>query len=262
MAFQGRRLALRGEPSQTDGLGRPSYQTAIRTKSPMTTENLNLAAPPGFRGLHPDLPIRMYRRRLPHWRQAGATYFVTFGLADSIPQEQLRALQRWRELWERSHPEPRSEQDWHEFAREITSRTERWLDESYGECVFQDKTLADEMSKSLLHFQDERYQTFFYSVMHNHVHLAMKPLDTFELEDILESAKGFVSRKVNAHLRRTGKLWEPESYDRIIRDEEHLFRVVQYVGRNPAKAGYPRNAWVRWIHPDWVQAGWGFRDDG
>ncbi len=97
--------------------------------------------------------------------------------------------------------------------------------------------------------------------MHNHVHLAIKPLDGFELEEILESAKGFVSRKANAHLRRSGKLWEQESYDRIIRDEEHLFRVVQYIGRNPAKAGYPPKEWVRWIHPDWEQTGWGFRDE-
>jgi REP element-mobilizing transposase RayT len=97
--------------------------------------------------------------------------------------------------------------------------------------------------------------------MPNHVHVVMKPLGSFELEDVLEQVKRFVSRKVNTTLGRTGVLWEEESYDRIIRDEEHLYRVVQYIGRNPAKAGLPQDEWVRWMHSDWEQAGWGFRSD-
>jgi len=227
----------------------------------MPSQSFNLVAPPGFRGLHPDLPIRIYHRHLPHWRQTGATYFVTFRLADSIPQQQLRALKRWRELWERTHPEPRSDHDWQQLALEITRKTEAWMDKGYGECVFHNHELAIEMSKSLLHFQNERYLTSCFAIMPNHVHLVMKPLGDFELEDILDSTKGFVSRKVNALLNRTGALWEQESHDRIIRDEEHLFHVIQYIGRNPMKAGLPIEGWVRWLHPEWEAAGWAFRDE-
>jgi len=224
----------------------------------MTVETFNLPAPPGFRGLHPDLPIRRYQRHLPHWRQAGATYFVTFRLADSIPQEQLRALRRWREQWERQHPEPRDEQNWENLAREITSRTEAYLDRGYGECVFRDTALAQEMSKSLLHFQHERCLTSCFTVMPNHIHAIMKPLGEYELEDILDSIKGYVSRQVNRHLGRSGKLWEQESFDRIIRDEDHLYRVIQYIGRNPEKAGLPKSQWNCWLLPDWEAAGWRF----
>ncbi len=246
MAFQGRRL------DGFDGL------EGHRTGDVSMKENFNLHAPPGFRGLHSDLPVRMYRRHLPHWRQDGATYAVTFRLADSIPQEQLRTLKRWRERWECSHPEPRSDADWDQFAREITHRTEAWLDEGYGECVFADTKLASDVAMSLVHFQNERYLTSCYCVMHNHAHVVMKPLEGFELEDVLEGLKGFVSRRVNKVLNRSGTLWQQESYDRIIRDEEHLYRVIQYIGRNPAKAGYARNEWVRWIYPEWELAGWGF----
>ena len=63
--------------------------------------------PPGFRGLHPDLPIRVYQRNLPHWRQDGATYFVTFRLAEALPQEKLQFLQRLKAEWERTSPQPR-----------------------------------------------------------------------------------------------------------------------------------------------------------
>jgi len=174
-------------------------------------KTFNLSAPPGFRGLHPELPIRVYHRHLPHWRQQGATYFVTFRLADSIPQEQLRSLKRWREHWEQTHQEPRSEAAWRALAREITNRTEAYLDGGYGECVFREKRLAGEMAKSLRHFQDVRYQTSCLVVMPNHFHLIIRPLDGFELEELLQSSKGFVARKVNSHLKRKGQLGKANS---------------------------------------------------
>jgi REP element-mobilizing transposase RayT len=226
----------------------------------MDADSFNLPAPFGFRGLHPDVPVRRYQRRLPHWRQHGATYFVTFRLADSIPQEHLLSLKRWRELWEQSHPPPRDEKEWRRMAKEITSRTEAWLDEGYGDCVFKDPEIANEMAQSLVHFQDRHYLTSCFCIMHNHVHLIIKPLNGFELEGILEGIKGYVSRAVNQRTQRSGQLWAQESYDRIIRDAEHLYQVVQYIGRNPAKAGYPRETWVRWVHPDWEAQGWGFID--
>lgn len=227
----------------------------------MTMSKFNKAAPPRFRGLHPDLPIRRYFRHLPHWRQEGATYAVTFRLADSIPQAQLQSLKRWREIWERENPEPRSNEQWHQFAQQITNKTERWLDEGYGSCVFRESQFARMMADSLLYFQDQRHFTSCFVVMPNHIHVVMQPINGHELEDCLQSVKQFVSLRVNRALGRAGPLWEEESYDRIIRDEVHLWNVVQYIGRNPKKAGLPVDQWVRWIHPDWISAGWDFIDE-
>src|SRR4029077_16871695 len=39
-----------------------------------------------FRGFDPYGEVRTARRRLPHWRQPGGSYFVTFRLGDSVPQ--------------------------------------------------------------------------------------------------------------------------------------------------------------------------------
>jgi hypothetical protein len=119
----------------------------------------------------------MYSRHLPHWRQDGATYAVTFRQADSIPLEKLQSLKRWRKVWEREHPEPRSEKQWHQFAQEITSKTERWMDEGYGSCVFRDPEFSQLVSGSLLHFQDERHFTSCFVVMPNHVHVVMQPIE-------------------------------------------------------------------------------------
>ncbi len=226
----------------------------------MAAEAFNKEAPPNFRGLHPDLPIRLYKRHLPHWRQSGATYAVTFRQADSIPQVQLQSLKHWRAIWEKQHSLPRSEICWQQFAQEITGKTDRWMDEGYGTCLFQESRFSRVMSDSLLHFQSQRHFTSCFVVMPNHVHAVIRPMMGFELEDCLQRIKQYVATHVNRELKRRGPLWANESHDRIVRDEEHLWNVVQYIGQNPRRAGIPVARWVRWIHPEWQAAGWDFID--
>jgi hypothetical protein len=45
-----------------------------------------------------EADFQVYRRNLPHRRQAGVTYFVTFHLADSLPAQKLAALEEQRRL--------------------------------------------------------------------------------------------------------------------------------------------------------------------
>lgn len=223
---------------------------------------LNLPpTPPGFCGLDPDKPIRTYQRHLPHWRQEGATYFVTFRQHDALPQEQLDFLKRLRDEWKRTHPPPRSEQEWEEHIREIVRRTEAWLDEGYGSCCFREARHAEQLVEALLHFQNERYFVSCYVVMPNHCHAILRPLAGRELEDILKGMKGVVAQRVNSATGSKGSIWQEESHDRIIRDDEHLWRCIQYIGRNPRLAGLTPNTWRRWIHPDWEQLGWRFVDE-
>jgi putative transposase len=57
-----------------------------------------------------------------------------------------------------------------------------------------------------------------------------------------------------------GKRGQRESFDRIVRDEEHLWRVVQYIGANPRRAGLLVGETSLWIRPEWVELGWRFED--
>ena len=123
----------------------------------MTNETFNLDPPPNFRGLHPDIPITVYHRHLPHWRQADATYFVTLRLGDSLPQAKLQFLKRLRDEWERKYPPPRDEEAWKTYAREYTNTVERWLDKGYGDCHFRKRRWCDDLRDRLHHFQNERY---------------------------------------------------------------------------------------------------------
>src|SRR5262249_30711659 len=95
----------------------------------MTANAWNLPPPPHFQGLDPAKQVTMYHRHLPHWRQDGASYFVTFRLADSLPQQKLQELAFKKAEWERAHPPPRTKQDWEKLAREVMEYIEYWLDQ-------------------------------------------------------------------------------------------------------------------------------------
>jgi hypothetical protein len=83
----------------------------------MTTGTWNRPAPPGFQGLRDDLPLNFYWRHLPHWRQDGATYVVTFRLVDSLPQAKLRELEQVKSDWAQKHGITTSQADWQSALR-------------------------------------------------------------------------------------------------------------------------------------------------
>jgi putative transposase len=220
----------------------------------------NLPPPPGFQGLHPDKPIKVYERFLPHWRQEGAAYFVTFRLGDSLPQTKLDELRAYREAWRQKHSPPRTKELLDEFAREVFSKVEHWIDQGMGSCVLKDAQSAGFVAEGMHHFDGDRYELDAYVVMPNHVHVIVRPTHPEEhsLEAILGSWKQFASGKINALMGTTGSLWQGEAFDRIIRDPEHLYRVLQYIGRNPKKAGLDPDSRPLWVRPVWERLGWKF----
>ena len=54
----------------------------------------------------PDDNFEVHRRNLPHRRQAGVIYFVTFHLADSLPTKKLVALEKEKKIWLNLNPPP------------------------------------------------------------------------------------------------------------------------------------------------------------
>jgi REP element-mobilizing transposase RayT len=226
----------------------------------MTAVSWNLDPPPGFRGLQEDRPLTKLSRHLPHWRQPGATYFVTLRLNDSLPKNKLREIEAFRTQWERQNPPPRSSELMDELWRELFRRIDRWLDQGYGSCRLRDPAAGQMVVDALHHFDGERYELGCYTVMSNHVHLVVRPLDEDDqaLERVTHSWKRFTARQINGLFGLKRALWQDESYDRIVRDEEHLWRTIQYIGRNPLTAGFTRVVCPTWIRPDWERLGWRF----
>lgn len=92
------------------------------------------------------------------------------------------------------------------------------------------------------------------------LHLVIRPFESIKLEEEIGSMKSVTANFINKREWSKGPVWHQESYDRIIRDEEHLYRVVQYIGSNPRRAGISEQDWHRWINPDWQAVHWDFRD--
>jgi putative transposase len=195
------------------------------------------------------------RRNLPHWDVPGGTYFVTSCLAGSIPAQGLLRIDRFRKKLDRQvRPPGTSEVSWKDMKWKKTFKlVEGYLDHAPAVRHLADERLATVVRDAMLHFAGERYQLLSYSVMPSHIHWVFRPLDCWTRtwdwvktrksprERIMHSLKGFTARRCNRILGREGVFWQSESYDRVVRDEEELTRICEYVEANPVKAGLVQN---------------------
>ena len=88
-----------------------------------------------MRFFNPYAEIRETANRLPHWQQEGAAYFITFRLADAVPQALRQEWEDEREGWLRFHPKPWSDEIENEYHQRFSGAVERWLDAGHGECL-------------------------------------------------------------------------------------------------------------------------------
>jgi REP-associated tyrosine transposase len=214
---------------------------------------------------------RTYRRNLPHIQPPGATFFVTFRLAGSLPQSVIRQWNQEREWL--AHLAQRNatfyDQVKREFERAWFTKFELILDgATVGPVWLSDKRVASSVADSL-HYRDGKvYRLDAFTIMSNHVHTVIKPLprgqseivhSPFErvkapqaenieyhsLATIMQSLKGYTALKANQLLGREGEFWAHESHDHWIRDQNEWQRIVAYVLNNPLKAGYVQR-WQDW----------------
>jgi REP element-mobilizing transposase RayT len=205
-----------------------------------------------------------YRRNLPHVQPAGATFFVTFRLAGSLPQavvEQHNRERSWLTHLEESNPEhfARVKAD---FERSWFAKFESILDgEDFGPLWLKDERIAGQVADSLRYRDGKVYRLDAFTIMANHSHVVFKPLpinsdreqvEYNSLASIMQSLKGYTAHECNRLLGREGEFWAHESYDHYIRDYEEWLRVVAYALHNPIKAGY--------VH-DWRCWKWNYRRD-
>ena len=226
-----------------------------------------------------------YRRNLPHIQTPGATLFVTFQLAGSIPQHILAQWKTEKLQFDREKSrllrlqnDSRSASTQHRLVEEKNKRLEwrrQWFRKfektldgaESGPVWLKDDRIAKEIAESL-HYRDGKvYCLDAYCIMSNHVHVVFTPLamqssrtdivnseeNTAQTKDlcyytlsvIMQSLKGYTARKANRLLGRSGVFWQPESYDHIVRDVSEWQRIITYVLNNPVKAGLV-DTWEKW----------------
>lgn len=78
--------------------------------------------------------------------------------------------------------------------------------------------------------------------MPDHTHLLLCPKEQergvwWSLSSILHSLKSFTSNETNKLLKWKGSVWQDESFDRIVRDEDEFLEKWNYIRNNPVKRG-------------------------
>jgi len=85
-------------------------------------------------------------------------------------------------------------------------------------------------------------------VMPDHVHLIITPYENSSLTEALKRMKGASVHQANHFLRRSGCLWQRDSFDRIVRSDENLAQKQDYIFNNPVRAGLV----ARWDDYPWM----------
>lgn len=187
--------------------------------------------------------VRNHRLKLPHWRQWGTTYFITSRLADSLPAEVLAAWRNRRDAWLGEHGITSSQLDQltedqrHAYHSEFTARFHEILDSGHGNCVLADPNHAAMLVSKLLAGHGAHYQLDAWVIMPNHFHALVEPAEGVVLGDIVQRWKGGSAREINLARSTSGKLWQHEAFDHIVRSEVQLDHFRRYIALNSDKAG-------------------------
>ena len=203
-------------------------------------------SPPPFLPFSEGAEITRTANRLPHWEQGGRAYFVTFRLADSLPQELLDQWEAERAAWLAQHPEPWAplvEADYH---RLFSHRIDQALDAGHGGCVLRQPEIARLVGHALEYFEGTRCRQLAWVVMPNHVHGLFTLLENWTLADLLHSWKSFTAKAINKALGTTGRVWQKDYFDRLIRDPAHFANCVRYMRDNPVRARLREGEWLAW----------------
>jgi len=190
-----------------------------------------------FHGFDPHGEVVIARRRLPHWRQIGVAYFITFRLADSVPQPLLRQWRDERTIWLRWHPPPWRADEQREYEERFIGRMQEWLDAGMGACHMRRSDVRSQVELCLLKLDGKRYDIDAFVLMPNHVHALIKPALGYDLSTLLQGIKGVSAKRCNKLLGCKSTFWMDESYDHIVRDVKELAAFRNYIAGNPAKAG-------------------------
>lgn len=124
--------------------------------------------------------------------------------------------------WKRHLPHFQSKNDYYFITFSTYKR--KILLPSQKDCIF-----------DAIRFLDGKgYELFAGVVLDDHVHILINPVDP--LPKIMHSIKSFTAHEINKMLNRTGKIWQDESYDKVIRNEREFLGKLEYIANNPIKA--------------------------
>ena len=205
----------------------------------------------------PKAEFSVIERHSPHWVQAGVVCFLTYRTEDSMP---AAVVQRWVDerntLLKQHGIDPAG--DWkvdlqrlppnvsQQLRWTFTERFDECLDESHGACVLKRPELAKIVAENLRHLDEQQYWLTDFVVMPNHVHaLAAFPSESDMLPRI-EAWKRYQARQINAAMKQTGRFWQVDDFDHLVRSPEQFEHYRRYIANNPGRANLREGEFVHY----------------
>ena len=195
----------------------------------------------------PQAAFQIHEHCRPHWSQARAEVFITFRTEDSIPREVIQRWEREKQEWLRTHGSPDAghwsdvvptlpDKERAEFQRQFQRCREEFLDTSQGACFLRQPALAQIVSDSLLKFDGDRYRLGDFVGMPNLVHLLVAFGSESGLKDQCASWLRYTARQINRTTGQSGKFWQQEPFDHLVRSPVQYDSLRKYIADNPQKA--------------------------
>lgn len=176
-------------------------------------------------------PEEWQHGNLPHRNRDSLVQFVTFRLADSLPQEVLKELEKEFERL----PETKREV-------EKRKRIEEWIDKGLGCCAMAKPEMAQVVFDTLQYYDGDKYHLLAWSIMPNHVHVLIETKSN--LTKIIQAWKSYTGKWAFANNEKydlgidkgAKRFWMSEHWDRFMRNRLHFENTLQYILDNPKNA--------------------------
>lgn len=199
-----------------------------------------------------------YKRFLPHVQPIGDTFFITTRLAGSMPISSFKTLQEWKNesitkiRKERGADATFCKEEITKIQKRYFQRFDEQMDKAaFGPTFLSNAAVAKLVADKFHEYDRNFYDLIAYTIMPNHLHFLINRYEAslkseyVQLDIIMKHIKGGSAYTANKLLGRSGRFWQRESYDHVVRNEKEFYNIIRYIANNPVKAGLVRH-WKDW----------------
>ncbi len=124
------------------------------------------------------------------------------------------------------------------YSLTIEEKKKRYLMDDYLDKSLNGCLIDREISQKVIAYYREKEGYDFdleaVSTMPNHIHVLVRQRS--DLSRVVQILKGGSAHIVNTSLKRKGKVWASDYFDRIIRNQDHFDVTYAYIKNNALKA--------------------------
>ncbi len=199
-------------------------------------------------------------QNLPHLYDIIQPIFITYRLKFTLPKSILHELSIKKNEWQKvyqtlSEHEKKNQQNIKDYTffcsfDELISKSQEVPQ------LLHRSDITDIIANAFRYFDNQHYELLSYCIMPNHVHVLILPIikpdvPVVSLAHINYSWKRYTANQINKILNRTGSLWQQESYDHLIKNDNEFYHTLEYIIENPVKAGLVQH-WNEW-YGTWIK---------